>query len=160
MAPGVSGEVAGEGNSRAEVQILHIDSTFWPAYTGLSAVHRLKGQYDQAFDEAHRAGQMGGTNWTEQVNRGVIYASMGRQDDARRCIRQLTHGVGREVVDPGFIAVIYARLGERDSAFAWLDKAYRNHSDWILYVKVYPDFDSLHSDKRYTELLRKVGFSE
>ena len=141
-------------------KVLDLDSTFWPAYTGLSAVYRLKGQYDQAFDEAHRGGQMSGTYWTDQFNRGVIYASMGRQDDARRCIRQLTHGVGREVVDPGFIAVIYARLGERDSAFAWLDKAYRDHSSWILYVKVYPDFDSLHSDKRYTEVLRKVGFSE
>ena len=141
-------------------KVLDLDSTFWGTYAGLSRGHKLKGQYDQAFDEAHRAGQMSGLPWEEQWLLGEIYASMGRQDDARMCIRQLRQGVGGATVDPGFIALIYARLGQRDSAFAWLDKAYRQHSGWILYIKVNDEFDSLRGDRRYIELLRKVGFSE
>jgi predicted Zn-dependent protease len=121
----------------------------------------LRGQYDKAFDETQRLRQMDpGDSVLETHMLGQIYAAMGRQDDVRKCIRQRYQEVGKGVVDPMWLAMMYASLGEKDSAFAYLDKLYREHSLGISYVKLTPEFDSLHSDRRYTELLRKAGFSE
>jgi len=140
-------------------KVLDLDSTSFGVGGMLLRCYYLKGEYDKALDEAHRLAQKRPDNRVgEQVRLGHIYASMGRQDDARKCISQLYQMVGR--VDPGVFAQLYARLGERDSAFAWLDKAYQDHSGYVFYIKVTPEFDSLRSDRRYMELLRKLGFSE
>jgi tetratricopeptide (TPR) repeat protein len=141
-------------------KVLDLDSTFFLADGQLSRGYCLKGQYDEAIDYAYRIGQKSDQGNQEQWFLAQICASMGRRDDARKCIRKICQMVGREVVDPGYIGMIYARLGERDSAFAWLEKAYRDHSNSMYFVKIIPEVDSLRSDKRYTELLRKAGYSE
>jgi hypothetical protein len=53
------------------------------------------------------------------------------------------------------MAGIYAALGDRDSAFQWLDRAYDRRIIWFL--KVHPAMDPLRDDPRYTELLKKTG---
>jgi hypothetical protein len=48
-------------------------------------------------------------------------------------------------------------IGEKDQAFAWLEKAYAEKSVFIQYIKAFPDYDSLRSDPRYTDLLKRMG---
>ncbi|PYS63056.1 MAG: hypothetical protein DMF76_07490, partial [Acidobacteria bacterium] len=55
------------------------------------------------------------------------------------------------------MAAIYAELGRKDEAFAWLEKAYRERSPGFVDLKVQPTLDSLRSDPRYIDLLRRVG---
>jgi hypothetical protein len=54
-------------------------------------------------------------------------------------------------------AEIYARLGEKDQAFAWLERAYEEHEMFLTIVNVDPAFDDLRSDSRYVELLRRIN---
>jgi hypothetical protein len=61
-------------------------------------------------------------------------------------------------VPPLFIELIYAGLDDKDQAFAWLEKAYSERSAWISWLKVDPKFDSLRSDPRFADLMRRVGF--
>ena len=63
----------------------------------------------------------------------------------------------RIYIDPASIAANYAAMGEKDHAFAWLEKAYAEKSVSIQYLKVDPHFDSLRSDPRYTDLLKRMG---
>ena len=142
-----------------EQMALALDSTFIYAYNVMSIDYMLKGQYDKAIDAMHRR-ERSDDPVAGPVLLGHIYALMGRQADARKCIGQLRKISGRGSVDPGDIASIYALLGERDSAFALFDKAYRDHTSNMYYFKVNPYLDSLRSDRRYTELLRKAGYSE
>ncbi len=140
-------------------KVLELDSTQSGVDGMLLRCYYLKGQYDRAIDEARLLAEKNPGNFSlEQRKLGLIYASMGRKDDALKCIRQLRQMV--EQVDPGEFAQLYARIGERDSAFAWLDRAYQGHSGYIFYIKIIPEFDSLRGDTRYRELLRKLGFSE
>ncbi|MDQ6786398.1 MAG: hypothetical protein M3033_06215, partial [Acidobacteriota bacterium] len=60
-------------------------------------------------------------------------------------------------VSPFNIAVYYAKLGEKDEAFAWLEKAYQERFYALTILKVDPRFESLHSDPRYDDLLRRMG---
>jgi hypothetical protein len=55
---------------------------------------------------------------------------------------------------------INARLGNRDEAFRWLEKACDERSLWIAKLKADPELDSLHSDPRFSNLLRRIGLAE
>ncbi|MCA1604215.1 MAG: hypothetical protein LC775_01735, partial [Acidobacteria bacterium] len=58
------------------------------------------------------------------------------------------------------IAELYARLGETDQAFEWLEKAYSHHADGLLRLKEEIAFDSIRSDPRFGDLLRKIGLPQ
>jgi hypothetical protein len=63
----------------------------------------------------------------------------------------------RRYVSPYSIALIYTGLGEKEQAFAWLEKAYEDRSSLMIYLKVEPMLDSLRSDPRFTDLLHRIG---
>jgi len=58
------------------------------------------------------------------------------------------------------IAELYARLGEKDAAFEWLEKAYAAHDDQMVRLKEELGYDNLRSDPRYADLLRRVGLPQ
>jgi tetratricopeptide (TPR) repeat protein len=53
-----------------------------------------------------------------------------------------------------------AVLGDKAQAFEWLERAYHDHHPWLTSLKVDPQFDSLHSDRRFADLLRREGLPE
>ena len=66
---------------------------------------------------------------------------------------------------PGFndylaLAVLYTRAGEPDLALTWLEQSYERRQPQILHIKAMPVFEELHSDPRFQDLLRRVGFPE
>ncbi len=58
------------------------------------------------------------------------------------------------------IAALYADIGEKDQAFQWLNTAYQERCLWIDLLRTDPVLDSLRSDPRYAELVRKIGFPQ
>jgi hypothetical protein len=62
-----------------------------------------------------------------------------------------------ETVVPDLVAYIYSIQGERDRAFAWLEKSMEMHSSAPPAFKIDPTYDELRSDPRYSELIRRVG---
>ncbi len=54
----------------------------------------------------------------------------------------------------------YARLGDKETAFAWLQRAYERRDSDLVSLKVEPAFAALRSDPRYQEMLRRVGLPE
>jgi tetratricopeptide (TPR) repeat protein len=58
------------------------------------------------------------------------------------------------------LAQVNARLGNRDEAFRLLEKAYDQRSGWIDKLKVDPELESLHSDPRFQDLLRRIGLAQ
>jgi eukaryotic-like serine/threonine-protein kinase len=63
-------------------------------------------------------------------------------------------------VSPDNFAEAYAMMGDRDRAFESLEKAYAERSGRMEYLKVDSSFESLHSDPRYTSLLRRIGLPD
>ena len=57
------------------------------------------------------------------------------------------------------VAQTYARLGEKDRAFTWLEKAYDEHDSGLVYLAVEPMFDDFRSDPRFRELLKRMKLS-
>jgi len=59
---------------------------------------------------------------------------------------------------PHHMALMYTGLGDKDQAFEWLEKAYEDRIEMLIFLKVDPNWDSLRADPRFSALLAKMGF--
>jgi len=83
---------------------------------------------------------------------------MGNREEALKLLAPLESAELQQGYLPRVsIAATYVRLGEKDKAFDWLEKAYQNHDQDCLYLKVNENFDPLRSDPRFQNLLRRIG---
>ncbi len=88
------------------------------------------------------------------------HALAGQRPEALRVLEGLKAVAKKRHVPSEQLALAYAGLGEKDEAFAWLDKAYEERSSLIVYLKVDPVFDPLRSDRRLAELAKRIGLPE
>jgi len=61
-------------------------------------------------------------------------------------------------VTPFWVAMIYLRLGDKEEALRWLEKAYEERSAWLMGMKLDPALDSLRSELRFQALIRRMNF--
>ena len=80
--------------------------------------------------------------------RAYIQGRAGRTEDARRALNELLRLQSHSSVDPIVIAQAYAGLGEKQEALVWLEKAYTQHSDELVSLKVHPAYDPLRGEPR------------
>jgi len=88
---------------------------------------------------------------------GHLYAVSGKQEAARDIISQLQKMSGDRYISSLYMATIYTGLGDKDQAFAWLDKAYEEHCDFLVYLPTDPMADPLRNDPRFPALLERLG---
>jgi serine/threonine-protein kinase len=88
---------------------------------------------------------------------GHLYAVTGQQAAAREIVSQLQETSGSRYVPSLYVALIYIGLGDRDQAFAWLDKAYEERCDFLVYLPTDPMADPLRTDPRFPALLERLG---
>jgi hypothetical protein len=87
---------------------------------------------------------------------GYAYARLGERSQALLVLRQL-EAASKQSYTPAFsFAVVYAGLGEKDQAFAWLEKAYGERTSRLGYLQVEPFWDPLRSDPRFADLVRRI----
>jgi len=87
---------------------------------------------------------------------GHVYGRAGDRAKALSILEELTAMARQRYVSPVDFAVVYAGLGDADSTFLWLEKAYRTRATRIGELpSMY--FDSVHSDPRYADLMRRIG---
>ena len=111
-------------------------------------------KFPEAIAEIQKAGPFG---VMQAATLGYAYAASGNRTKAEKVLGQLQALGTQQYVPPFTSALIYAGLGDKDQAFAWLEKAYTERSVWMPSLKVDPKFDSLRSDSRFAELVRRVG---
>jgi tetratricopeptide (TPR) repeat protein len=88
---------------------------------------------------------------------GMNYGLAGRKDDANKILNELLELNKRRYVTPPALANVYIGLGNKDQAFYWLEKAFQDRSNYMAYLKVFPGDDTLRSDPRFDDLLRRIG---
>jgi serine/threonine-protein kinase len=88
-----------------------------------------------------------------------VYGRVGNADAARAILSQLTSRPNARQLAAANIAIGYIGLGDHDSALTWLESAYAEHSQALTYLKIDPVYDPLRSDRRFADLLQRVGLS-
>ena len=88
---------------------------------------------------------------------GACLCGVREETEALRLLAQLSETSRQRHVSPDAFAMIYAGLGEKDRVFEWLEKGYDERPSGLQYLRVEPRMESLRSDPRYQELLRRMG---
>src|SRR3989442_1149330 len=135
---------------------LELDQSFALAHVLLGQAYAQKGMFDQAIAELIRARELDDTTRARAIL-GYTLAVAGRRDEAVRTLSELQELASQKYVSAYFRVLIYTALGEQDQALEWLEKAYEERSEWLVWLKVDPKLDRLRSDPRFTSLVQRVG---
>jgi len=141
---------------------LELDQNFPPAHVYLPAAYEQKGRYEEAIAEFKKGIPLTrGSEWSlTKGGLGHLYAILGKKTEALTLLDELKQLAAREYVPPTSVALIYVGLGEKDEAFVWLEKAYEERSFQLQWLKVEPRWDSLRSDPRFANLMRRIGLPQ
>jgi serine/threonine-protein kinase len=140
---------------------IELDPTFWFDHCFLGRAYEQKRRLPEAIAEFQRALELEKDNAETWSSLGHAYALSGNRAEAQKMLDHLKELSAHMWVAPYNVAVIYAGLGEKDQAFAWLDRAYKDRSYYLaVYLTTDARMDSLRSDPRFGELQRRVGLPE
>ncbi len=135
---------------------IDMDPDFILPHLVLGQAYEQKKAYDLAITELRRAADLSQNSPPVLAALARTYAVSGRTTEARNLLDQLMQQSKKQYVSPFYVAIVYAGLGENDHALDWLEKAYGDHSNAIIFLKVDPQLDTLRSNPRFHELQRKL----
>jgi hypothetical protein len=90
----------------------------------------------------------------------ATYAKIGRIAEARSMVERAESAWKPGDASAFWIAAAHARLGEKDAAFEWLERAFQERATFLLTVKVHPFFQALHGDPRFDDLVKRIGIPD
>lgn len=129
-------------------------------YAFLGLAKEQQGQIPDAIKAFEQAVEKNPALHADLAELGYAYALSGNRAKVREIIDRLT-GRSRKAYVPAYdFALLYFGLRQDDEAFKWLEKAYVEHSHYLVPLNVDPKFDRLRSDPRFVGLLRRIGFGK
>jgi len=134
---------------------LEMDKNFLPAVLQLGFVNELSGNLSQSIDNLEQALELDDSP-TIQGCLGRAYALAGLKDKADAIINSLKAQSARRYVSAYVLALITQALASVDDTFAWLEKAYEDHDEFLCWIKVDPRLNSIRNDYRYFDLVNRV----
>jgi tetratricopeptide (TPR) repeat protein len=145
----------------AVIQLQHaleLDPNFVSAHNWLSDTLLEKGMYAEAMAELEKTKPFKEDRvYIRQT--AYLYARTGQNAEARRALAKSLRLSQGKPVSWGSVALIYAALGDKDKAFLWLEKAYDAKSSFVTTLRFWSVFDSMRSDARFTDLVRRIGLN-
>jgi serine/threonine protein kinase/Tfp pilus assembly protein PilF len=143
-------------------KVIEMDPSFASVHIDLAGAYLDTSKYDLWLQESEN-----GASLARQPEYVAIYTEVGKTYARSGLPAALREWADQEVAlskrryeDPAFIGFIYAKAGDKDEAFAWLEKGFKEKSDAIQYLKINHMADALHSDPRYADLLKRMGLPE
>jgi eukaryotic-like serine/threonine-protein kinase len=151
---------------------LELDPNNAPTRDGLADVYARKRMYKEAIAEERKyLSLMGEEESASRLERdfGTAGGGRGGASDAAAYERAMKNQYEKTLVlakeaskdayvSPMFFVFLYANLGDKDQAFAWLEKAYQERQPGLAFIKWDPQLEPLRKDPRFDDLLRRIGF--
>ncbi len=142
-------------------KVLDLDSNFASAHLRMVQAYEQKGMFDDAIAETEKLIPLRREDQPEDIRAlRKAYRTSGAKGYWRQRLGSVQQQMKHHYVSPAFVASIYASLGEKDEAFLWLEHAYAERDNWLSFLKVDPRFDTLRSDPRFQDLLRRIGLPQ
>ncbi|UCC71642.1 MAG: tetratricopeptide repeat protein [Gemmatimonadota bacterium] len=136
-----------------------MDPSFWPAHVNLGRACVQKGLFREAIDSFQEAVDLSKGHPSGIGMLGYAYALCGMGSDSLDMLQELEELSARVNVPSYLRAMVHVGLGDKDQAFAWLERAQTERdSAWLVYyLKADPWADSLRQDVRFAQLLERMG---
>ena len=167
MTPALTSYLARQHDRSVEAlkKIIEMEPTFPAAHSVLGNVYVQMEMYDEAMAEYQKVIELSkGVAVLETAMKAIIghlHARRGDRSEARRILDEVAKAAAEDInVSAYVIAAIHSALGERASAFEWLDRAYEQREVNLVSLKVDPSLDGLRADERFADLVKRVGLPE
>jgi TolB-like protein/Tfp pilus assembly protein PilF len=137
---------------RRDPDLPHAHYFLASALTGL-------GLHAQALEEFQKAVDLGGPQPLFLAASAEVHVRMGRRDSAAAILQELLkRSEEGDYVPPDLIAWPYLALGQSEEAMNWLERAYEEKEQGMVYLNMLRNYDPLRSHPRFQALLRKMNF--
>ena len=149
--------LAGQNENAVEQlrKVLDIDPKFSPARRILEELYAHLGRHKEAVAERETALSLsGGPELAASIEED--FTKSGYKGVLQSWLQGLTELSKHSYVSPYSIAESYMRMGEKQKAFEWVEKAYEEHDSGLVSLAVEPMFEPLRSDPRFKEILRRM----
>jgi len=139
-------------------QATTVGPRFWIGHLLLAQVHQQQGNSELALAALDKAEALT-PNSKNLSLRGYILAKSGRTNQAEEVVRALKSIPPDHYVPPYALALVYAGLGQPDSAFKWLEDAYKVRDVHLVFLAAGdPRWDDLREDPRFRALVERCDF--
>lgn len=139
---------------------IELDPNYWPGYSWLGHALVQRGHYQEAITSFQKAVAIEPVIAEPLVGLGRAYAVSGRKDEAQKVLAELNDRSKHPYVSSYLMAEFYAGLGDKEKAFASLEKAYTDRSWYLTHLRLDPELEPLRSDPRFADLIRRVGLPD
>jgi tetratricopeptide (TPR) repeat protein len=140
-------------------RVIELEPGFYRGHFFLGIAYTLMGQYEMAFGALKDAVSLSENSTRAVAVLGWSYAVAGMQDQARAIMDELRRRMQDSYVPPYGMAIICTALGQKDTAFDWLEKGYEVRDEYLTRLGIAVELDSLRRDPRFGDLLERVGLS-
>lgn len=142
-----------------ERKTLELDPNLRTAFWIRGMVYEQQGLFTEAIQQFQEALKRSPGNPNFLAALGHAYGVSRKRSEALKVLEEMNTVSKQRPVSPFFFALVYAGLGDKESALQWLQKAYEQRSGSIRYLKMEPRLDSIRSDPKFVDLMRKVGLA-
>jgi tetratricopeptide (TPR) repeat protein len=123
----------------------------------LGWLYEQQGKYPEALQYMRKAQEGVQKNPTLVADIAHVYAMSGDTGAAMKILAQLNQDSKTSYVNSYEVALIYLALGKKREAFQWLERAYKERSDLLIYLNADPRLDSIRSDPQFVDLAHRIG---
>ncbi len=141
-------------------QTLELDPNYALAHFHLGRAYLAKGMYPEAIAEYRKAEASLGETPAMVMAIGYAEAKAGNPASARKALDRLKEQSRSRYVPALYSAALYTSLGDSKDGIALLEKAYNEHSDYLIFLNVDPMADSLRAIPSFQALLRQIGLTK
>ncbi|HEY3837590.1 MAG TPA: winged helix-turn-helix domain-containing protein [Bryobacteraceae bacterium] len=140
-------------------KVLEFNPDFTLGHRYLGQVYEANRMYPEAIAELRKAVELSDGAPRDIAALAHAYGVSGRKNEARNALETLEQLAKQRYVSSYGRTLIRTGLGEKELALTWLERAFQEHSSWMVKLKVDPRLDPLRKEKRFTDLLFRVGLT-
>ncbi len=140
-----------------ERKVLDMDPNFSIAYNPLGSCLTGTGKKEAAVAQLRKGLELSPGSLSFLAFLGNAEARTGNRAEAMKILERLTELSKQRYIPAYYFAIVHAGLGQKEQAFTELEKAYQERSDFLLWLKIEESMESLRSDPRFADLVRRIG---
>jgi TolB-like protein/DNA-binding winged helix-turn-helix (wHTH) protein/Tfp pilus assembly protein PilF len=135
---------------------LEMDPSYELPHLVVGQAYEQTGQFDLAIPELRKAAELSREAPLMVSALAHAYARAGNKEEAEKLLANLTLQSKKQYVSPYYLAIVYVGLGENEKAMDWLEKAFTDRSNGLVFMRVEPELDHLRSNPRFIALLQRL----
>ena len=144
----------------AEVnKAIDLDPSYAEAQHPLSFIYLRQGKKNEALAAAQKGVELSRTGFFLS-NLGFIDTQTGNRKEALNVLKELEAMYSRREATGYHLAAVFVGLGDKDSAFSWLEKDFKNRNSTLVAWMDFPPLNALRDDSRMVDLRQRMGLPQ